>query len=197
MSATRPALDVQGPNPITSDLETLLTRELGARDASPRDPGQSYSRLRLQPVVLQPPPGEDASQDFWSAHGSSPEDDIDLGLDDDQSLRRRQLLFAAIGIGIAVVGAAAYLIFGPDSEPSTARGPVPTIQADPATLTKGPPPDTQLYSSASSGRSVSDQGMGAVSTELVPPSTDGLSPARRIATTRIIVENDREVTAPR
>jgi hypothetical protein len=39
--------------------------------------------------------------------------------------------------------------------------------------------------------------MGAVSTELVPPSTDGLSPARRISTTRIIVENDREVTVPR
>jgi hypothetical protein len=35
--------------------------------------------------------------------------------------------------------------------------------------------------------------MGEVSSELVPPVTDGLSPPRRIPTLRIVVENDREL----
>jgi hypothetical protein len=35
--------------------------------------------------------------------------------------------------------------------------------------------------------------MGAVSDELIAPQTEGLSPARRVQSIRIVVENDREV----
>jgi hypothetical protein len=200
MKATRPELAATGPDSITADLETLLTRELGPRDPAWREPGSRYSTLRLQPVVLQPPPVDAASGAPWPDHMPSPDDDIDLGFDDDTIARRRQLLFAAVGVGIAIVGAAAYLIFGSIEEAPTARAPVPSIGAAPGAPGNPPipvPRPPAEEAAAAPGQAVSDQSMGAVSTELVPPATDGLSPPRRIATTRIIVENDREVTAPR
>ena len=197
MSINRIGIDATVEDTITSDLEILLTHEFKSREAMPQDTGQRYTALRLQPVVLQPPPGEEASHDFWPDHAPSPEDDIDLGLDDDQIARRRQLIFAAIGIGVAITGAAAFLALGTNSDSSAVRTPVPTIQSDPAALTRGAAPASLSEPSPSPGQAVGDQAMGAVSTELVPPTTDGLSPARRIATTRIIVENDREVTTPR
>jgi hypothetical protein len=200
MSTNRNALDATGKDPITSDLEILLTRELAGRDTNPREAGQRHSALRLQPVVLPPPPGEEGTPAPWPDHAPSPEDDIDLDLDDDQTARRRQIMLAAAGLLIAIVGTVAFLVFGGGEQPMAARAPVPTIQTDPAALTKAPPPAPQQIApepTSITARAVGDQSMGAVSTELVPPSTDGLSPARRIATTRIIVENDKEVSVPR
>ncbi len=38
--------------------------------------------------------------------------------------------------------------------------------------------------------------MANVDGDLVPPSTEGLSPARRVPTIRIMVDNDREIAPP-
>jgi hypothetical protein len=68
---------------------------------------------------------------------------------------------------------------------------IPEIKVDPTAQRKtAQPPAQQTETTAQAAREPS---MGQVSTELVPPTTDGLSPARKISTTRIIVENDLEV----
>jgi hypothetical protein len=57
------------------------------------------------------------------------------------------------------------------------------IRADQDVMTKAPaPPSVETDTRSAAGV-----------TELVAPNTDGFSPAKRVATQRIIVENDREV----
>jgi hypothetical protein len=177
------AINLQKPDDLPRELGAALERELPAGG----DRAVRHSMLRLQPVVLPPPPDDDGPATQPLAPSVTAEDDIALDEDDDGAARRWQLLLGAAGGIIALAGLAAYLIFGGGTAPREAV--VPTIQADPAAQAKGQPPPPPVEPG--------DKSMGEVSTELVPPTTDGLSPARRISTIRIIVENDREIVAPR
>ncbi len=177
------AINLQKPDDLPRELEAALGRELPAGG----DRAVRHSMLRLQPVVLPPPPDDNAPAAEPLLPSVTAEDDIALDEDDDGAARRWQLLLGAAGGGIALAGLAAYLIFGGSNAPRQAV--VPTIQADPAAQAKGPPPPPPTETG--------DKSMGEVSTELVPPTTDGLSPARRISTIRIIVENDKEIVVPK
>ena len=188
------------PDDVTADLETALGRALP--QAEPQ--AARYALLRLRPVVLPPPPGElpqqIPSQQVLQEHvlpeqvlpeyqvSVTAEDDIPMDDDDDGSARRRQLLLGATGVGIAALGLVAFLVFGVGRGADIAAT-VPTIKADPAAQAKGPAP-------AAEGQTTNTS-MGDVSSELVPPSTEGLTPARRVSTTRIRVENDREIALPK
>jgi hypothetical protein len=184
MSTTPPR-----PDDLTRDLEMALGRSLPANEpAAPR-----HTTLRLHPVVLPPPPGEPSPTDPLALEPNvTAEDDIALDIDDDGSVRKRQLLLGAAGLGIAAIGLIAYLIFGGGKGPNEAAV-IPTIRADPSAQTKGAAPAAE---SETTGQAANTS-MGNVSTQLVPPSTEGLTPARKITTIRILVENDREVAAPR
>jgi hypothetical protein len=177
------AINLKQPDDLPRELEAALGRELPAGG----DRVVRHSMLRLQPVVLPPPPDDNAPAAEPLLPSVTAEDDIALDEDDDGAARRWQLLLGAAGGGIALVGLATYLLFGGVKAPGEAV--VPVIQADPAAQAKGPPPSPTIEPG--------DKSMGEISTELVPPTTDGLSPARKISTIRIIVENDREVVAPR
>jgi hypothetical protein len=88
-----------------------------------------------------------------------------------------------LATAIILAGSAAlatFMIFL--SPPKEATGPVPEIRAEqsPAKTTAEAAPSAPVS-------------MGDVSSELVPPSTDGLSPARRISTTRILLDGDKEI----
>jgi hypothetical protein len=177
------AINLKQPDDLSRELEAALGRELPAGG----DRAVRHSMLQLQPVVLPPPPDESAPAPGTLLSSVTAEDDIALDEDDDGAARRWQLLLGAAGGGIALVGLAAYLLFGALNAPREAV--VPVIQADPAAQAKGPPPLPPVEPG--------DKSMGEISTELVPPTTDGLSPARKISTIRIIVENDLEIVAPR
>jgi hypothetical protein len=172
---------MQGPNP--SPPATL-------RDSLPADPFgdagsqrvPAFGAARLQPVVLGPPP-EAGPADVTAA------DDIDL-----QELRGKPRtglyagVMAALAIG-ATVGAAWWTLRPQEDQ---AGSPPPAIQsiappAAPITVAEPPPPVVPAE----------PVDMARIDGELVPPTTDGLSPARRIPTIRIVVENDREIIAPR
>jgi hypothetical protein len=177
------AINLQKPDDLPSELGAALERELPAGG----DRAVRHSMLRLQPIVLPPPPDDSAFVTDALPPSVTAEDDIALDTDHDGAAKRWQLLLGAAGVVIALAGLAPYLIFGGSNAPRQAV--VPTIQADPAAQAKGPPPPSPVEPG--------DKSMGEVSTELVPPTTDGLSPARRISTIRIIVENDKEIVAPR
>jgi hypothetical protein len=88
-----------------------------------------------------------------------------------------------LATAIILAGSAAlatFMIFL--SPPKEATGPVPEIRAEQS------PAKTSTQAAPQAPVS-----MGEVSSELVPPSTDGLSPARRISTTRILLDGDKEV----
>ncbi len=178
--------------PRPDDLSRQLDAALGLEPVAADERAIRHVTLRLHPVVLPPPPGTqpvaaapDQSQpDFPSV---TADDDIALDDDDDGAVRRRQLLLGAAGGGIALIGLVAYLIFGGSPAPQEAS--IPTIRADPSAQAKAPPPAPPTEAG--------DKSMGDISTELVPPTTDGLSPPRKVNAIRIIVENDREVVAPR
>lgn len=188
--------DPNGEDTPQRELADVLARELGPS----QERGFRHASLRLQPTVLPPPPQEGGPPEPWPEEtvGSvSADDDIDLGLDDG-ALRRRQLLLAAAGIGIAAIGGAAWLLFGqPGGTPP--RAGIPTIQGDPSSPKAPPalPPTTEPTVETAVRPVDGGASMGAVSNDLVPPATEGLSPARKVNATRIIVENDREVPAPR
>jgi hypothetical protein len=178
------AINLKQPDDLSRELEAALGRDLPAG----ADRTVRHSMLRLQPVVLPPPPDETTASVAEPVQSSvTAEDDITLDTDDDGSAKRWQLLLGATGAVIALAGLAAYLLFGGMNAQRDAA--VPVIQADPAAQAKGPPPALPVEPG--------DKSMGDVSTELVPPTTDGLSPARKISTIRIIVENDKEIVAPR
>jgi hypothetical protein len=177
------------PDDLSRDLEMALGRSLSANDPlTPR-----HTTLRLHPVVLPPPPGETAQPvEPLPEPAVTADDDIALDDDDDETARKRQLLLGALGGGIAIIGLAAFLVFGIGRGTKEAAS-VPTILADPSAQTKGAAPPAETETAAQPA----DKSMGNVSTELVPPTTDGLTPARKVTTIRIFVENDREVVQPR
>jgi len=175
---------------FASDMETLLGREAGSADRVMR-----YSAQRLQPTVLAPPPDDSGI----GARGVSAEDDIDLGVDADAFARRRQLLLGAAGILIAVIGTAAFLLFRPPADAPNGAPAPPAEIARPVEPIAPPPPAPQLAAPSSpvpspqASAAPPDAAMGALSSELIPPSTDGLSPARKVNALRIVVDGDREV----
>ncbi len=75
----------------------------------------------------------------------------------------------------------------PPDPPSSPPDPPERIEPPPQVSVPPPPPRPVQEPAAP----VID--MGRVDSELVPPSTEGLSPPRRIQTIRIVVENDREL----
>jgi hypothetical protein len=142
--------------------------------------------LRLQPVVLGPPPGADtvvtADDDLSPAELGS---------------RPRTGLFAGIA-AVAVVAAMAGVAFVALREPPEQAGVPPPVPA--ASQPAAPPaPSTPVAVTPSPPFEVAPSpaaapvDMGRVDSDLVPPATEGLSPARRIQTIPIRVENDREV----
>ena len=153
------------PPPFADPLAELLQREFGADRVQPARPH------RLEPITLPPPPVDDACAS----------DDIELNPAGDAE-RRRQLIIAGGGIGLAAVAAlAGWLAIGAFKRSPVADAPV--IRADQDVLTKAPaPPSVETDTRSAAGV-----------TELVAPNTEGFSPAKRVATQRIIVENDREV----
>lgn len=187
--------DAPGSDGTASDLEGALGRGLGPRERLLR-----HSSLRLQPTVLAPPPGQARRPaDEPLGAGVSAEDDIDLGLDDDRAARRRQLLLAAAGVAIALLGLGAWLLLGRPGDAPTAALP-PPVQAPPpavpAPAAPVPPPAQEAAPAAPPQQQAAvpqDPAMGELSTELVPPSTEGLSPARKVNAIRIIMDGDREV----
>jgi hypothetical protein len=132
--------------------------------------------------MLGPPPEADAG-------AVSAADDIDpLELRGRPRTGLAAGVMAAIAIGATV--AAAWWTLAPredlpDLQPQAAQpetaAPVVAIPA-PAVTAAPPAPEVD---------------MARIDSDLVPPATDGLSPARRVPTIRIVVENDREVAVPR
>jgi hypothetical protein len=159
------------PSPPGADpLAELLLREFGQTNLQ-QERGTFARPHPLEPITLPPPPGESAS----------PDDDIELDPVGDAE-RRRQLIIAGGGIGVAIIAAlAGWLVMGFFQRNSVVDAPV--IRAEPGALTKAPaPPSPETDTRSAAGAS-----------ELTAPNTDGFSPARRVATQRIVVENDREV----
>jgi hypothetical protein len=167
------------------DLESALGRNLAAPERA-----ASHATLRLNPVVLPPPPSEAFAP-------AEPEADIsvdDLDLDDDASVKRRQLLLAAVGVAIAIAGGVTWLLLGNTGE-TPPQASIPVIRADSAAQGKAPAPEPPADVQAEA--LPADKSMGAVSTELVPPTTEGLTPARKVNSVRIIVDGDQEVRSLR
>jgi hypothetical protein len=153
----------------------------------------SYGTLRLQPVMLGPPP-EPGPDDVSSA------DDIDLA--PYQHKPRTGLIAGVIAaIAVLVTAGAAYWTLRPmDETPPVAAFPPAAVPAlpVPSLPTSTPPPQGPPAASAQApGGQGAPVDMARIDSDLVPPSTDGLTPPRRIPTLKITVENDREVVAPR
>jgi hypothetical protein len=84
------------------------------------------------------------------------------------------------------------------TEAAAAPVTVPAVQVQPTEVARGIPQATVSSPAVQSAAQPSAEvSMGVVSDELVAPQTDGLTPARRVQTIRIVVENDREVTPRR
>ncbi|MGL4636880.1 MAG: hypothetical protein ACRCWF_12930 [Beijerinckiaceae bacterium] len=180
--------------PSFRDLEEVMARSL-----KQAEPAETYRSLRLQPVVLPPPPAESApplpaaEPDFVSA-----EDDIEPDHSAEVKRSSRLKLAMAGALAVMAVGAGFWAYQGNGPKDQVA---VPEIKAVPEAVTKtAVVPEAPVAAPApvaATPATTGDASMGQVSTELVPPTTDGLSPARRISTIRIIVENDQEVRALR
>ncbi len=193
------------------ELEPLFAEAAGRDGAARR-----HSTLRLQPTVLPPPPEDSAAPPVL---GASHEDDLDLALEADDYARRRQWLLAAAGVAIAIAGAVGYLAFGPvqgpppeavvrppavvvapPADPAPAAPVVAAPAAPPAATPVPPPvvvPPVVVAPPASPPAPVAsapaDTSMGQVSDELIAPTTDGLSPPRKVNAVRIVVDGDREI----
>jgi hypothetical protein len=126
-------------------------------------------------------------------------------LDANSRSRRGGLILASAVIVAGAAAVAAFIfILSPQQE---AAGPVPEIRAEPRQAKVAPdittPPLRTIEPVASAQTpatpvpdapvSTAPVSMGEVSTELVAPTTEGLSPARRIGTTRILLDGDREI----
>lgn len=207
------AMNTKLPNtkPPDSDsprlaLETMLAREFSTPEQD-RAPTRS-SLLRLQPTVLPPPPTfthVQASPAQTLSAPASPDDDIEIdAMDDATRARRWRWLLAGIALGITVLGGWAYVALAPIKPVEEAKRPVitppvpvaPVAPSEPVVPPLAAPPQPAA-TPAKAEPPNPEQSLREISTELVPPSTEGLSPARRIGTIRIIVKDDREVPAPR
>jgi hypothetical protein len=83
----------------------------------------------------------------------------------------------------------------PEPQPQVAAVPPPAAPAEPVAVPPSLPPAAAL--TPPPVQPVPEVSMGAVSDELIAPQTEGLTPARRVQSVRIVVENDREVTPQR
>jgi hypothetical protein len=167
--------------------------------------------LRLQPVMLGPPPGAQAG-------GVSAEDDLDPAELRPKGRAGRMAAFAAAALVLATAGAA-YMVLrsreplmvdapAADKPPATTlaapdRPPTNQQSQTPEAARQVPPVDAAPQQAAPAQPPAQAPGasagldMGSIESDLVPPSTEGLSPARRIQTIVIRVENDRELPALR
>jgi hypothetical protein len=176
---------MQGPDePHAQTLRKALPASPFGADMEQRRPG--YGTLRLQPVMLGPPP--DASPGDVTAA-----DDIDPA---ELRGRPRTGLVSGIMAAMAVLATAgaAYWTLRPTDEdmPAPPRPPAaarPAVEAAPVAATPAAPVPAPVPAAPGVD-------MANVDADLVPPSTEGLSPARRIRTIRIMVDNDREIAPP-
>ncbi len=174
--------------PSFRDLEEVMTR--GLKELEPQ---ASFRSLRLQPVVLPPPPTHETPQP-QSLQPVSAQDDIEP--DHSGEVKRSinlRLAMAAMLTGVTLIGGwLAYQRSGSREVVS-----IPEIKALQDAISKTVVPLEAPSHVPVASVPASETSMGQVSTELVPPTTDGLTPARRINTIRILVENDKEVPALR
>ncbi len=185
-----------GPSMTPGSAQSPLPAESGW----PADPARRplHSTLRLQPVVLAPPPDPD---------GVTAADDLDLrDLDDGKRVSRLAGVLAAVVV--ALTAAAAYFVLSaPTDHPAETpiarpASPPPATPASPPVAIvapTAPPAAPALAPPAPSAAPPTAPAvdMADVGDELIPPSTEGLAPARRVQAVRIIVENDREVVPAR
>ena len=177
-----------------SDQNPRSLRDILARDIPRSEQPPTYSTQRLQPTVMPPPPLADYVSELPLFNIVSPEDDIEPDYADDIATRRKRVVVAMACVGLLGIGGLGYLAFNrvtPFVTPPASVVAVPEITVDPSRQGKVLPPAVQ--STEVTDLPASDSSMGQVSTELVPPTTDGLSPARKISTIRILIENDLEV----
>jgi hypothetical protein len=177
---------MQGDTPqTTGQLPQGLPPEPFGRSETQRT--VAYGTLRLQPVMLGPPPEPGATESV------TPADDIDPVEYRDKP---KTGLIAGVIAGLAVLATtgAAYWTLRPVEDAVVAVPAVPAPLPVPS-LSAAPAPRLDPPSVTSPAAPPVD--MARVDSDLVPPSTEGLTPARRISTIRIVVENDKEVAAPR
>jgi hypothetical protein len=152
-----------------------------------------HSTLRLQPVLLGPPPDPNRIN-------VSPEDDIDPAEFGTRSWVGKLAAAAAVAFVLGTAGLAYYVYVGRDaaSLESTIAPPAVPIATKPELPRADAPVATSPPVAAITPELVRTEAsrldMGAVQTDLVPPVTDGLNPPKRVQATRIRVENDREIT---
>jgi hypothetical protein len=180
---------MQGETPNGSaPLKLSLPPEPFGREEASRAP--RYGSLRLQPVVLGPPPDPKAV-DVTAA------DDIDPI---EYREKPRTGLFAGVIAALAVLSTvgAAYWTLRPIEDAALPAPPVPNTAAPAApVLPSAPVTQAEERPVITPVPQASPVDMARVDSDLVPPSTEGLTPARRIQTIRIVVENDREIAVPR
>ncbi len=180
--------DAQPKDPFLRDLQSVLSRDL-----PPTELAQNYSRLRLQPVMVPPPPSGGPSS-LGQVSGAQVSAEDDLPADEAMQTNSRRRLPLVMAIAIILIGASAitFLMLNLSGDPrdssSVSATPpviqaVPVIKVDPNAEARAKPPEEP----------VQPLSMGQVSTDLIAPSTEGLTPARKIGTIRILVEGDKEI----
>jgi hypothetical protein len=175
----------KAPDPVFRNLRDVLTRDMPQTERP-----LTYSTQRLQPTVVPPPPSANYVSELPLFDIVSPEDDIEPDHADEVVTKRRRMMMALACVGLFGLSGLGYFALNRATQPASIVA-IPEIKVDPTAQGKAvPPPAEQVETTA---LPAGDSSMGQVSTELIPPTTDGLSPARRISTTRIIVENDLEV----
>jgi hypothetical protein len=158
----------------TTDPVASLPGEDGARRSV-------HSTLRLQPVLLGPPPDPNVTN-------VSAEDDIDPAEIGARSRIGKIAAAAAVAMVLGTAGVAYWALTGRDGDVSDHRLPPTTPdQPAPSPVVAAPPP------TAADAPRID---MGGVDSDLIPPSTEGLNPPRRVQAIRIRVENDKEVIVP-
>ncbi|MFM9974855.1 MAG: hypothetical protein ACKVON_09845 [Beijerinckiaceae bacterium] len=180
--------DAQPKDPFLRDLQSVLSRDL-----PPTELAQNYSRLRLQPIAVPPPPAAGPSS-LGQVTGAQVSAEDDLPADEAMQTNSRRRLPLVMAIAIILIGASAitFLMLNLSGDPRdsssvSATPPViqaiPEIKVDPNAEVRAKPPSEP----------VQPLSMGQVSTDLIAPSTEGLTPARKIGTIRILVEGDKEI----
>jgi hypothetical protein len=208
-------------SPLMRKLQEALERDMVTASQRPASTTQINNPLKTSASVVtpatRPPPTIVPSPNFTSAAISegkyieqtdepslpdpafAEEDLTDEELNANSRSRRGGLILAtAVMVAGAAAIAAFMFILSPQQE---ATGPLPEVRADQpetkgATAVEAPPlraiepsPSAPVVA-APPTPTVS---MGDVSTELVAPTTDGLSPARKIGTIRIMTDGDKEI----
>jgi hypothetical protein len=183
---------------MTSERHPAATEgrpPLPAAPAWPEDASRRpvRSELRLQPVMLGPPPDPNAV-------GASSEDDLDPTQLRRSSATGRTFAVVATVVLLAAGAGGAYVFLGrptpgvdepripTEAPPAAAVAPQPPEQAPSAAVSAPPAPAPQPSPAVD---------MAEIGTDLVAPSTEGLSPARKVQSIRIVVDKDRELPQPR